>query len=104
VAEKEISDVILHLLDEEKKSALMLAEAQTEADKNVAKARAEAGEKYKTHYEQIIKRLEDSYTKETAAITNDYNTNMEHYRAKLGGIAVDTGAFNALLDKLLTRA
>jgi F0F1-type ATP synthase membrane subunit b/b' len=104
VAEKEISDVILHLLEEEKKSAAMLAEAQAEADKSVAKARAEAGEKYKTRFEQLIARLEDSYAKETAVITNEYTTNMEQYRAKLGNIAVDTGAFNALLDKLLKRA
>jgi vacuolar-type H+-ATPase subunit H len=104
VAEKAISDVILHLLEEEKKAASLLVEAQTEADKNVAKARAEAGEKYKTRFEQLIKRLEDSYAKETAVITNDYTTNMEQYRSKLGGIAVDTGAFNALLDTLVKRA
>jgi F0F1-type ATP synthase membrane subunit b/b' len=104
VPETQISDVIVHLFEEEKKAASLLAEAQAEADKRLAHARAEAADRYKSGFESLIADLENSYAKESAELTQKYESDMNSYRAGLAARKFDTDAFGALLDKLLKRA
>jgi hypothetical protein len=99
-----MSDVILHLLEEEKKAAALLANAQIEAEKRILLAHTKETEQYKKNFDQLVEKFEDMYAKESTVIVGNYNASMEQYRAQLNGIPVDSAAFNALLEKLLQRA
>lgn len=94
--------IITHLIEQESKAEIILAEAQEEANRRIAHARALAEEAYKSRYEQAMGELEESNDSRMAKTIDEYAAALESYRTSLGTSTLDFAAFNNLLEKRLT--
>ena len=94
-------DVLQHLLDLENRAAGLVNDAQVEADRRLSE-----GEKLnRAHYDEIYSRevaeLETSYTRNIAAVKDDYRNQLDAYLETLSSITLDKAAFSSLAEKLL---
>jgi regulator of protease activity HflC (stomatin/prohibitin superfamily) len=103
MAEQEIN-VIGHLLDVEKDASVLVSDAQSEAAKRLAAARAQADIEYKKQYDQLISRLEIEYQQKTAAVTQTHADALNTYKEKAEKTVRDTVSFGKLLDSLMFSA
>lgn len=95
------ADVIGHLLDVERNATAVLTQASEDAEKRIAAARAQADQRFKAEYDELIARLEKQYAEQTTAVANSYTLAVGAYKEKISAAAKDVPAFNALLDALL---
>lgn len=95
------ADIISHLLDVERNATAILTQAGEDAEKRIATARAQADQRFKAEYDELIARLEKQYAEQTTAATNSYTVAVSAYKEKISAAAKDVPAFNALLDALL---
>lgn len=94
-------DVIQHLLEIEREASRTLIDAQTEADRKISVARAEADSQFKQRYAEITKSLESEAAAEKQRITDLHETELNTFKENLKSTEKNSGAFNALLEKLL---
>lgn len=102
MSEKEVN-TISHLLEVEQKAAELASQAQIEADKKIAQAKAQADSQFKSEYEKIIAECEQNYAQKTAALDNKNLEEISSYKAKISQSAKDTAAFNSFLDSVLAK-
>ena len=95
------SAVLDHLYKIESEAALLVSEAQAEADRRVA----EAGKLHRAAYEDRCriesKKLETELSELNEQAQRHFREEMEAYREAISSVAVDTGSFSVLLDRLI---
>jgi vacuolar-type H+-ATPase subunit H len=91
-------DVINHLLEQEELAAGMLRESRSEADRRIAKARADAEADFKAKYEKVVGALDADYTEQTAKIESEHSAQSAEYHGRLEALKTDKKAFNALCN------
>ena len=102
MSEKEVN-TISHLLEVEQKASELTSQAQLDADKKIAQAKAQADSQFKSEYEKIVAECERNYAQKTAALDDKNLAEIASYKAKISKSAQDTEAFNAFLDSVLVK-
>ena len=95
------TDTLGHLLELESRAASLLLDAQTEADRRTAEARAQAEADYKKQYEQIVADMEAGTEKHIGELKRQYDADLDAYKTELSAYNRDTDAFDGLLKNLL---
>ncbi len=91
-------DIFGHLLDIENSAASLVFDAQVEADKRIAAAKAEAEKEYKTEYEKLIAGFEDNLLKEKAAVDNNLKDEYKMFDEHLSLLKKNYKKFDGYLD------
>jgi len=94
-------EVLQHLLSLENKSATLVDDAQTEADRRIAQAETENRKRYDEAYAAEAAIQEQTYTRSIEAVREDYRKQLELYCENLKAMPHNAGAFSALAEKLL---
>lgn len=95
------SNVIGHLIDVEHRASELVSGAHAEADKRILQARMRSESEFKTAFEKIIAREEESFAKNAESVRESCATELSDYKAKISSTPKTVSAFNALLDKVL---
>jgi hypothetical protein len=93
--------VLRHLLDLETRAALLVGDAQAEADRRVAEGEKSSRARYDEVYAAEVAALETAYAEETAAIKADYKRQLDAYREGIRAMPLNHGAFSALAERFL---
>jgi len=94
-------DAINHLLEIEKQASGLISDAQIEADKRIAEARAKYNSEYKAKYETVAADLEKKYQDDYAAVTKKYADEIEVYKKSLEEKNQNKEDFKKVVEKLL---
>jgi len=94
-------DVLQHLLEIEGQAAVLVDDAQAEADRRVKEAEEQNRLAYDGKYQKIVKELEAVCQKEVETAKTEYNKSLDEYRMSLDLMPRDAGAFSALAFSLL---
>jgi len=94
-------DVLQHLLEIEGQAAVLVDDAQAEADRRVKEAEEQNRLAYDGEYQKIVKELEAVCQKEVEAAKAEYDKSLDEYRMSLDSIPKDSGAFSSLAFSLL---
>jgi hypothetical protein len=95
--------LLRHLLDLETQAAVLVDDAQAEADRRVAEGEKRSRAGYDEAYAAEVAALEAAYTAETAAIKADYKGQLDAYREGLMAMPVNRGAFSVLAERFFIR-
>lgn len=98
--EEEIN-VINHLLQVEKESALLIDEALQEAEKRLSKARGKFNQEYKEKYDKGVEVLEEKQKKAVEQATLNHDKIIQDFKDGLKNKKQDPAKFNKLLESLL---
>ena len=94
-------NVLQHLLQLEAEASSLVDGAQAEADRRLAEAEKQCRAVYEKTYSAEVEKLEADYIRETAAIKEEYRTQLESYHNELRAQRTDTGAFSGLARQFL---
>jgi len=97
-------EVLQHLLDLENRAAVLVNDAQAEADRRLSEGEKQNRAHYDEVYSAEVAELEASYTQNIAAVKQDYSAQLEAYQESLSSISLDNAAFCSLAEKFLFRA
>ncbi len=92
-------DVFSHLLDIENSASTLVFDAQKEADKRIATAKAEADKTFKLEYEKIIADLEDDFLQKKQRILDEQESEYKKYDEKLDSLKQQQNEFVEFLNK-----
>jgi vacuolar-type H+-ATPase subunit H len=95
------NNILQHLLEIEGKAAVLVNDAQTEADKRIKEAEEQNRRVYDGEYQKLIAELEASHKKELKAAKTEYDKSLEEYRQSLDAMPRNSDAFSALAFSLL---
>jgi len=95
------NEVLDHFLEIESKAAVLVDDAQAEADRRVAEAEHVNRETYDKRCHAERERLEGEFQKSKERVRQQYQEAMEAYNQAISAIPVDAARFSALLDKLV---
>ena len=93
------NEVLGHLLKVEAEAALLVNEAQAEADKRVAEAEKQNRAAYDESYRVESGKLEGKFQQSKELTRQRYREELEAYKRNISSVGVDTGRFAALLDR-----
>lgn len=91
-------DIFGHLLDVEASAANLVFDAQVEADKRLAGAKAEAETEYKVEYDKIIKELEANFLSQKQAEDELQDRTYKEFDSHLISLKKDFSKFQDYLD------
>ena len=94
-------NVLEHLLGLENEAAVMVNNAQVEAERRLAEREKQNRAHYDEAYAHEAETLETAYQQKIAAVKGDYQKELEDYRTGLETQPVDTKAFFILMEKFL---
>lgn len=94
-------DVLRRLLQVESEAAVLVDDAQAEADRRVAEGEKESRARYDRRYSQEAALLDEDYARTVLAIQEDYRKQLDEYRKSLDAMPVRKGVFFALAERLL---
>ena len=94
-------ELLQHLLDLENKAAVLVSDAQTEADRRVAEGEKQNHARYDEVYAAEVEALEASFAGDVAVTRDNYRKQLEAYHESLKTMPLNTEAFFSLLEKLL---
>ena len=97
-------EVLQHLLDLENRAAVLVNDAQAEADRRLSEGEKQNRARYDEVYSAEVAELEASYAQNLAAVKQDYSSQLEAYQKSLISISLDKVAFCSLAEKLLFKA
>lgn len=100
--ESEEVNVIAHLLEVEQNAALLIKDAQNDANEILSEARAKADAEYTAEFQKISARLETDYNNRVDEISKKYRKIINDYQLDLEKTGKNTRAFTALLKKTLS--
>lgn len=103
MAEAEVN-VISHLLSVEAEASGLIKNAQEEASKRLASARAQADSEFKKQFEKIVESEENTLQEKIKSLSENHKTQLEEYKSNIEKTEQDKTAFNALLKKVLLDA
>jgi vacuolar-type H+-ATPase subunit H len=93
--------ILQHLLGVESEAAVLVDDAQTEADRRVAEGEKESRARYDERHSQEAERLNEDFAKEVLSIKEDYRKQLEAYQEGLADTPVRQDAFSSLVERLL---
>jgi regulator of protease activity HflC (stomatin/prohibitin superfamily) len=96
-------DVLRHLLEIEGQAAVLVDDAQAEADRRVKEAEEQNHLAYDGEYQKIVAELEAVYQKEVETAKAEYNKSLDEYRMSLDAMPRDGGGFSGLAFSLLVK-
>ena len=94
-------EILNHLLKIESEAAMLVNDAQTEADRRVTEAEKQCRSAYEERYQTELTRLEGEFQKYREQIRRQYLEEIDAYRKKVSSVNIDTEAFAALMDRLI---
>lgn len=94
-------NILQHLLEIEGQAALLVSDAQAEADRRVKVAEEQCRQAYEAEYQKFITKLEDQYRKDQEDVKTEYGKSLDQYRLSLQDMPRDTGAFSGYVFSLL---
>lgn len=94
-------DVFEHLQEVERDASAVVLNAQKEADKRLAAARARADSDFQKLYSAVSAKIEKDEAAEKAAIDKDRQKILKNYLESLKAHKKDYKSFNMLMDRLL---
>ncbi|MDR0598267.1 MAG: hypothetical protein LBG14_07150 [Treponema sp.] len=94
-------DVLQRLLQVESEAAVLVDDAQAEADRRVAEGEKESRARYDRRYSQEAALLDEDYARTVLAIKEDYQKQLDAYRESLDAMPVRKDDFFALAERLL---
>ena len=97
-------EVLQHLLDLENRAAGLVNDAQAEADRRLSEGEKQNRAHYDEVYSAEVAELEASYTRNIAAVKEDYSSQLKTYLEGLSSVPLDRAAFSSLAEKLLFKA
>jgi vacuolar-type H+-ATPase subunit H len=97
----EDQNMLRHLLEIEGQAAVLVNDAQTEADRRIKEAEEQSRHAYDAEYQKYITELETQYHKEQEAVKAEYSAALDQYRLSLEDMPRDKGAFSAYVRSLL---
>ncbi len=100
MAEKEVN-TIAHLLEVELRANELTSQAQADADKKIAAAKAQADSEFKSQYEKLVSECEKSYLEKSAALEKHNSQEIASYKSKINASSLDKPSFNSFLDSIL---
>ena len=95
------SEVLGHLFIIESEAALLVNEAQEEADRRIMEAEKSHRAAYEERCRNENEKLEIEFTKLTEQSQRQYLEELESYEEKLSSAGADSGKFSALLSRLI---
>lgn len=95
------ADIIRHLLEVEREASQMLLDAQKEADGDIARAHAEAEDKFHSEYVRISAGIEDDENARKEKIAAGHRADLDNYIKSLESGARDRSAFDSLFESYL---
>ncbi|MDR2433469.1 MAG: hypothetical protein LBD47_02730 [Treponema sp.] len=95
-------DILGHLLKIEAEAAVLVNDAQAEADRRVAEGEKQNRADYEERYRAEAERLEVEFQKEKQQVKEQYQKELEVYREKLNAINADKYRFAASLEGFLS--
>jgi regulator of protease activity HflC (stomatin/prohibitin superfamily) len=93
-------DVLRRLLKVESEAAVLVDDAQAEADRRVAEGEKESRARYDEQYSQEAARLDEDYAAAVLAIKEEYQKQLDAYRKSLDAMPVRKNVFFALVERL----
>lgn len=96
------TEVLGHLLKIESEAAVLVDDAQAEADKRVAEAEKQRRVVYDECIRSESEKLENEFLQLKEQARQQYCRELEAYTMQIASVNVDTGAFTALLDRFVT--
>jgi hypothetical protein len=93
-------DILRRLLKVEADAAILVDEAQAEADRRVAGGEKASRARYEERYSREAARLDGDYAREVQAIKEDYQKQLDAYRENLDAMPVRKDEFFALAEGL----
>ncbi len=100
MAEQEI-DTIRHLIEIEKNASILISEAQTEADKRIAVAKAKADSSFREQAARIVAEKEAEYEAKIKEASAKYNDLLSEYKVKIENSLKSIDFFNNIAEKYL---
>jgi regulator of protease activity HflC (stomatin/prohibitin superfamily) len=94
-------DILRRLLQVESEAAVLVDEAQAEADRRIAAGEKESRARYEDRHSQEAARLDGDYARAVQAVQEDYRRQLDAYRDSLNGMTARKDGFFALVDRLL---
>jgi len=94
-------EVLQHLLGLENEAAVMVSDAQAEAERKIAEREKQNRARYDEVYAREARALEASYVQKIAAVKDDYQKKLEAYGEDLKAQPLDNRAFSSMAEKLL---
>jgi hypothetical protein len=94
------SDVLRRLLKVESDAAVLVDDAQAEADRRIAEGEKASRARYDERYGREAALLDGEYAGTVQAIKEDYQKRLDAYRESLNGMPVRRDAFFALAERL----
>lgn len=94
-------EVLQHLLSIENEAAVLVSDAQTEADRRITEGEKQNRARYEEIYSSEIKILEASFAGNVSAIKDSYRKELEVYHESLKTMPINTDVFFPLAGSLL---
>jgi hypothetical protein len=98
---EEQGSVLRHLLEIESKAAVLVDDAQAEADKRIKEAEERNRAGYEENYRLLVEKLDGEYRERIAGVKAGYNADLETYRSSLDATLLHQTEFSALAERLL---
>jgi regulator of protease activity HflC (stomatin/prohibitin superfamily) len=95
------NEVLGHLLQIEGEAAVLVNEAQAEADRRVAEAEKQSRAFYDERYHKESERLEAKFQETKKLTSQKYQDELDAYKEKISFMPFDTEQFCSLLGRLV---
>jgi vacuolar-type H+-ATPase subunit H len=94
-------ELLQHLLEVEDRAAVLVEDAQTEADRRIAEHENQSRTEYNEAYARDAAELQERYQQEYEAIKAEYQNRLDEYRKSLEAMPVHSDDFSKLVTSLL---
>jgi vacuolar-type H+-ATPase subunit H len=94
-------ELLQHLLEVEDSAAVLVEDAQAEADRRIAEHENQSRAKYDEAYARGAAALQQHYEKEYETVKTEYQSRLDEYRKSLEAMPVHTDDFCKLAVSLL---
>jgi len=94
-------DILQHLLEIEGKAAVLVDDAQAEADRRIKETEEKNRLAFEEAYQNLTGKLEAEYQKTMDSVKLEYNKYLDEFRADLDCMPKQSGRFSALVHSLL---
>ncbi|MCL1812204.1 MAG: hypothetical protein FWG29_01640 [Treponema sp.] len=94
-------DILRHLLEIENQAAILVDDAQAEADRRTKEAEEKNRIVFDESYQKLASELEAEYLNSVDAVKHEYNKILDEYRASLDSMPQQNENFSSLAFSLL---
>ena len=94
-------DVIQHLLEIERAASEILVQAQADADKKIAAAKAQADSEFKEKFSAYMDELDKSVAARKQEVKGRLDSELSSFKTGLDSSKKDFDGFNSFLEKLI---